>query len=233
MRTMTPPLTAGRLAAATGVSLRSLYRDIDALRAAGAQIEGERGYGYRFREDAALPPQTLDLAEIEALALGLAEVRAMGDPALAKAAASVLAKVAATLPDMREQQLLHAIAHVHRPDPRYADIVDLAPIRAACWREEAVVIGYRDGGGVRSERTILPLALVYNDRCITVLAWCCLRDDFRMFRADRIGGIPPEGTSFGPRRVVLLRDYVERLRAGPAHDRPNAGSSPVDDVIGP
>ena len=88
MRTMPAPITAARLAEETGVSPRSLYRDIDALRAAGAQIEGERGYGYRLVEDPALPPQTLDEVEIEALALGLAEVSALGDPILARAAGS-------------------------------------------------------------------------------------------------------------------------------------------------
>ena len=34
MRVLPPPLTAQRLAEETGVSLRSLYRDIDSLRAA-------------------------------------------------------------------------------------------------------------------------------------------------------------------------------------------------------
>ena len=193
------------------MSLRSLYRDIDALRAAGARIEGERGYGYRLVEDPALPPQTLDQGEIEALALGLAEVRAMGDPTLAKAAESVLAKIAAILPDEREQQLVHTISRVFRPDPRYAATIDLAPIRAACWREEVMCIRYRDGEEVDSERKILPLALVYNNACITVLSWCCLRQDFRMFRTDRIADVRPEGTSFRPRRVTLLRDYLAQL----------------------
>ncbi len=211
MRTMAAPITAARLAEETGVSPRSLYRDIEALRAAGARIEGERGYGYRLVEDPALPPQTLDRGEIEALALGLAEIRAMGDPMLAKAAESVLAKIAAILPDEREQQLVHTISRVFRPNPRYAGTIDLATIRAACWREEAVHIRYRDGERAASDRTILPLALVYNDACITVLSWCCLREDFRMFRTDRIVAVQPEGTSFRPRRVTLLRDYLAQL----------------------
>lgn len=71
-----------------------------------------------------------DEDEIEVLALSLAEVRSWGDPALARAADSVLAKIAATLPDMRERQLLHAIAEVFRPEPRYAAALDLAPLRA-------------------------------------------------------------------------------------------------------
>lgn len=105
------------------MSLRSLYRDIDSLRAAGARIEGERGYGYRLVEDYALPPQTFDRTEIEAIVLGLAEVACMGDPALAlalalaRAAASVRAKVAATLPDDREQHLFHAVSQVYPARP--------------------------------------------------------------------------------------------------------------------
>lgn len=213
MRTMAAPVTAARLAAETGVSLRSLYRDVDALRAAGARIDGERGYGYRLLEDAALPPQTLEPDEVEALALGLAEVRAWGDPALAKAADSVLAKVAAILPDEPERQLIHAIARVFRPEARYAGSLDLAPLRTACRREEVLWIRYGDDAGRASERRILPLALVYADTCVVVLAWCCLRDDFRMFRTERIAALRPDGTSFRPRRVALLRDYLARLQA--------------------
>lgn len=209
---MSAPITAARLAAETGVSLRSLYRDIDALRAAGAGIEGERGYGYRLVEDPALPPQLLDQNEVEVLALALAEVRAWGDPALTRTADSVLAKVAATLPDARERQLLHAIAHVFRAEPRYAAPLDLEPLRAACWQEEAIRLHYRDGAGSVSERDILPLALVYNEDCVTVLAWCCLREDFRMFRTDRMAAIERTGASFRPRRVTLLRDYMARLQ---------------------
>ena len=212
MRVMPAPITAARLAAEMDVSLRSLYRDIDSLRAAGARIEGERGYGYRLVEDYALPPQTFDRTEIEAIALGLAEVRHMGDPALARAAASVLAKVAATLPDDREQYLFHAVSQVYRPDARYEEPAHMDAIRQACWKEEALFIRYADKGHVVTERTILPLAVMYTDRVLTVLAWCCLREAFRMFRQERIIALETPGTSFRPRRAGLLRDYLAELR---------------------
>jgi predicted DNA-binding transcriptional regulator YafY len=212
IRVMSPPITAARLADETGVSVRALYRDIDALRAAGARIEGQRGYGYRLSEDPSLPPQSLDRDEIEALALGLAEVGSWGDPTLRNAAASVLTKVAATLSDERGQQLVHAIARVFQPEPRYAGDIDLTLLRDACWQEVAVRIGYRDLQDRNSEREILPLSLVYNEDCITVLAWCCLRDDFRMFRTDRMIEIQSTCRSFRPRRVVLLRRYLDQLQ---------------------
>lgn len=213
MRVLPAPLTAARLAEETGVSLRSLYRDIDCLRAAGARIEGERGYGYRLIEDYALPPQTLDRLEIEALVLGMAEVRNMGDPALAEAAVSVMAKVAATLPDDREQYLVHAVSKAYRPETRYPPARDLSLIRQACWREQALAIRYGDEQRAITERTILPLAIVYSERRLVVLAWCCLREAFRMFRVDRMLQASAAGTSFRPRRASLLRTYLEELEA--------------------
>ncbi|HEV7277179.1 MAG TPA: YafY family protein [Devosiaceae bacterium] len=216
MRVMPPPITAARLAEEMEVSLRSLYRDIDSLRAAGARIEGERGYGYRLVEDYALPPQTFDRTEIEALALGLAEVRGMGDPALAKAAHSALAKVAATLPDDREQQLVHAISQIYRPDIRIGAGAFVGLIREACWQEEAIAIGYTDKGGQISERTILPLCFMYTDRKQIVLAWCDLRKAYRMFDTARISHAVRTGKSFRPRRVAMLREYLAELNAGPA-----------------
>ena len=225
MRVLPAPVTAARLAEETGVSLRSLYRDIDSLRAAGARIEGERGYGYRLTEDYALPPQTFDRTEIEALVLGLAEVRHMGDPALARAAASVLAKVAATLPDDREQHLFHAISQVYRPDARYAPPLHVDAIRQACWNERALTIRYADKENAVTTRTILPLAVVYTDRALTLLAWCCLRDAFRMFRLERIAELADAGTSFRPRRAALLRDYLAELAAGDAATQPASGQA--------
>lgn len=213
MREMPAPITASKLAAVTEVSIRSLYRDIESLRLAGARIEGERGYGYRLVEDYSLPPQTFDRAEIEAIALGLAEVKNMGDPALAKAASSVMAKVAATLPDDRELFLLNAISHVYRPGTRNLVMADLDIIRTSCWQEEMLNIRYKDRDGVLSDRMIMPLALMYTDQTLTVLSWCCLREAFRMFRADRIAGIEPAGRSFRPKRVSLLRTYMAQLES--------------------
>jgi len=224
MRMMSPPITAERLAAETGVSVRSLYRDIDSLRAAGARIEGERGYGYRLTEDYALPPQTFDRTEIEAIALGLAEVRRLGDPALDRAAASVLAKVIATLPDDREQQLLHAVSHVYRPDARLDPHPATETLRQATWDEQALDIRYRDQDGADSERRIYPLAMVYTEHTLSVLAWCCLRRDFRTFRLARMRDVTRTTESFRPRRVVMLREYLGRLEGSLVLPEPGAGS---------
>lgn len=211
LRTLPAPVTAERLAQETGVSVRSIYRDIESLRVSGAEIGGERGYGYCLIEDGALPPQMFNRTEIEALVLGLAEVSQMGDPALAKAAATVLGKVSATLPSVGQQHLLHAVSQVHRFEERYPVLPDMKVIREGCWREEALTIRYADRGGEVTERNIWPLAIMYVSEMLVVLAWCCLREDFRMFRAERIQTVQATNASFRPRRVALLRTYLAKL----------------------
>ena len=55
------------IAKATGVSIRSIYRDMDTLAASGVPIEGERGIGYRVTAAITLPPLNLTMTEVEAL----------------------------------------------------------------------------------------------------------------------------------------------------------------------
>jgi predicted DNA-binding transcriptional regulator YafY len=211
LRRLPAPVTAARLAQETGVSVRSIYRDVESLRMAGAEIGGERGYGYCLIDDGTLPPQRFNRIEIEALVLGLSEVRHMGDPALVKAANDVIGKVAASLPLKSQQDLIHTVSQVHHFEERYAPLPDMGIIREGCWREEALMIRYTDKGGAVTERIIWPLAIVYLDNMLVVLAWCCLRKAFRIFRAERITTVEAIGASFRPRRVALLRIYLAQL----------------------
>jgi len=221
LRVLPGPVTAERLAGETEVSLRTLYRDIASHRAGGALIDGAPGLGYTLTEDPALPPQSFDRIELEALVLGLGDVRQRGDPQMARAADSALAKIAATLSQRLQRQVLHATHMVHRHQAQVQQVPDLSVIRAACWDERALDISYRDAQGAPSERRIHPLAIVYLDTGIGVLAFCCLRQDFRKFRVARIVSVQPTRESFRPNRARLLRQYIADLsgedsrRSGP------------------
>ncbi|SLN65387.1 HTH domain protein [Aquimixticola soesokkakensis] len=213
IRSLPQPVTAARLAAALEVSERTLYRDIDALRLAGARIEGAAGLGYTMIEDIALPPQTFTQLEIEALVLGLGEVQFRGDTALAEAARDALTKITATLPDRQQRQVTHAAGLVRRWDRNPDSAIDLAIIRQACWDECALDICYTDRSGRDSARRIYPLAVVYLQERVMVLAWCCLRDDFRHFLVASIRAHRLSEESFRPRRVILLRRFMAQMRA--------------------
>lgn len=214
LRRMPKPVTAAQLAAETEVSMRTLYRDIETLRAGGALIDGAAGYGYTLTEDPALPPQMFSQLEIEALVLGLAEVQQAGDPALARAAEVALSKITATLPERVQRQAIHAVQQTYRFERRPDAPANLALIRQACWDELALNIAYNDKSGNETRRRILPLSVVFLDRTLMVLAWCCLRQDYRRFHLHQIRSVAQTNDSFRPRRVALLREFTETLRNG-------------------
>jgi predicted DNA-binding transcriptional regulator YafY len=213
-RLLPQPVTAARLAEETGVSERTLYRDIQALRAAGALIDGEAGTGYTLTEDPALPPQMFTRLEVEALVLGLAEVTLSGDPLLAKAAAEAQAKIIATLPDRVQRQAIHSVTSTYRFERRKPAPPHLHLLREAAWEERAVDLTYRDVSGQMTDRRIWPLGTVFLDRDVMILAWCCLRQDFRRFKALEMSNVRLADESFRPRRVALLRSFLDQLRAG-------------------
>lgn len=211
-RRLPQPLTAARLAEETGVSLRTLYRDIDSLRLAGAMIDGAAGVGYVLTEDPALPPQMFSQIEVEALVLGLAQVRSMGDAALTEAAEAALAKITASLPERVQRQAIHAVSRSYSFAPRAKVPAHTAMIRQACWEEEELLLTFTDVKSVVTQRAIRPLAIVYFDNTLVCLAWCCLREGFRRFDLARISDVVRTGTSFRPKRVALLRDYIAQIR---------------------
>jgi predicted DNA-binding transcriptional regulator YafY len=215
LRSLPQPVTAARLAEETEVSARTLYRDIESLRMGGALIDGAAGLGYTLTEDPALPPQMFTRLEVEALVLGLAEVRMAGDPALAKAAAAALGKITATLPERVQRQAIHAAMQTYRYERRPAAPAHIALIREACWDERALDLTYSARDGSTTRRRIWPLSVVFLDRTLMLLAWCCLRQGFRRFHLGSMTDVILTGESFRPRRVPLLRDFLAELRAGP------------------
>ena len=202
------PVTGARLSEELGVSLRSLYRDIDALRGRGAEIEGEAGFGYVLKPGFLLPPLMFSLSEIEALVLGSRWVAKRGDPELSAAAARALAKIKTVLPEeLRAEADVAGL--IVGPSEIPAPGVDLAVVREAIRRERKLTIRYEDKGGAASRRTVWPFALAYFDRLHVLAAWCELRQDFRHFRIDRIVSLDVEGARYPRRRAALIKDWRE------------------------
>lgn len=212
LRRLPAPVRAQQLGDEMDVSLRTVYRDIDALRGLGAVIDGEAGFGYTLIEDAAMPPLGFEDDELEALVLGLRDVAVIGDPALAAAARTALAKLTARVPPRQAHRLQHAILDARRFDPPALPRIDVAMLRAATWDEETITFSYVDAKGAASVREVNPLGIVYMQETSMLLSWCHLRSDFRAFRLDRMNDLSRTGKSFRPRRVPMLRDYTARLR---------------------
>jgi len=201
------PVSGATLAEALGISLRTVYRDIETLKAQGGHIDGEPGVGYVLRPGFMLPPLMFSEEEIEAIVLGSRWVADRADPALGAAARNALAKIAAVLPQDLKVSLDTSSLLVGPGNAVAAGDAELPTIRLAIRTERKLRIFYVDGRGRDSKRTIWPFALAFFDRVRVVVAWCEIRDGYRHFRTDRISKVQFVDKRYPRRRQVLLKDW--------------------------
>ena len=203
-------IRARELAAGLEVSERTIYRDIRDLVASRVPIEGEAGVGYTLRPGFDLPPLMFDEHEIEALVLGARIVESWTDAKLAEAAADVIAKVEAVLPDRLRQHM--ADIALLAPARHFAEplAVDPGELRRALRRRLKVHFHYRDGENRATARTVRPIALSFYGPVWLLAAWCELREDFRSFRLDRISQLDVLDERFRPERGKTLHDFLRR-----------------------
>ncbi len=206
------PVRGAQLADQLGISLRTLYRDIEALRAQGAVIAGDPGVGYQLRAGFMLPPMMFSPDELEALVLGARWVASHADPELAEAAGRALDRVVGVLPEGLRLQV--ETSGLFAPDWSPVPPEPWLPaLRRAIREGNAVRLWYRDAQGRASERLVWPFAMAFLDDRRLLAAWCEMRGDFRHFRADRVLGLEDAGHRYPDTRHGLLRRWREQERA--------------------
>jgi Predicted transcriptional regulator len=201
------------LADELGISLRTLYRDIAALQAQGADIEGEPGVGYMLRPGYMLPPLMFSVEEIEALVLGSRMLSSRADNELNEAARNALSKIEAVLPSDLRSHLHHSGLLVIPGEGVGDGVIDVALVRRAIREERKLEIGYRDVNDRESERTIWPIAIGYFDKQRIIVGWCELRQAFRHFRTDRVTRLEALNDRYARRRTQLLKEWRSAVEA--------------------
>jgi predicted DNA-binding transcriptional regulator YafY len=159
-----PRVTARELADRLEVSERTIYRDMDALGAAGIPVFAERGAngGWELTEDYQTNLTGLNETEIQTLFLSK-PARVLADLGLEKAAEAALIKLLAALPAIRRQDAEYVRQRIHIDGAgwnRYEEAAPLLPkLQEAIWQERRVRLMYQRED-VTVERLIDPLGLV-------------------------------------------------------------------------
>ena len=207
LRARRAPVAASTLAENLGVSPRTLYRDIQSLRAQGADIAGEAGVGYLLRPGFTLPPLMFTAEELDALALGARWVTQNGDSTLAKAAEQAMVKIAAVAPRDGGEFLDAPTQLVREARDVARDDVWMPKLREAMRAERKVALDYVDARGAPTQRVIWPVALGFMSEYRVVAAWCETRVAFRHFRVDRIASLAITPARYPRRRRALLAEW--------------------------
>ena len=198
------PVTAEAMAVELETSKRTIYRDIADLMAQRVPIRGEAGVGYVLDGGFDLPPLMLTQDEIEAAVLGAQWVAGRADPALARAALDLIAKIGATVPERLRPFALEPATRAAPRRDHAVDRLDMAQVRRAIHGGRKIALSYRDEQDRLSQRTVWPFAVGYHETVQLVIAWCELRVDFRSFRTDRVADATFLDDRY-PERAATLR----------------------------
>lgn len=205
-------MTARQMSEHLRVSERTIYRDIQALSLSGVPVEGEAGVGYRLQRHYQLPPLMFDRHEVEALLLGARMVSGWGDEQMARSANHAIQKILAVLPD----HLRHSDENLPLLVPTFDDYQKIytahsPTIREAIRQQRQVIIDYVRADEQFSSRQIEPLGLIFWGKVWTLVAWCQLRNDYRVFRLDRIHQLVTTQETFTSNEKKSLKHYLQLM----------------------
>ena len=230
-------MTAQQLAEELEVSVRTIYRDVDALNAAGVPLYGDAGHdgGYQLLDGYRTRLTGLTPAEAEALFLsglpGPAAELGLGG-VLAAATLKLRAALPASMRDsadrLSERFYLDAPGW-YRPDRK---VPCLAEVASAVWERQVIQVRYsRWKAPEEVVRTIEPHGLVLKAGTWYVVARC--EGTFRTYRVDQIAEAVPTGAVFdrAPGFALAgywreyLADFQQRLHTGHAVIRVSAAGA--------
>lgn len=205
-------ITAEQLSDVMEVSVRTIYRDIQALTLSGVPVDGEAGIGYMLRPGYQLPPLMFNFDEMQALLLGARMVEAWTDPDLAAGAQRAVQKIRAVLP---EPLLLQADRQAYRvptlsPQQKLGETH--RTIRRACEQQQILKLHYTDAEGNNSERRIWPLGMFFWGERWTLVAWCEVRQDYRNFRFDRASSVEITDEYYPIDAERNLEHYIDMMK---------------------
>jgi predicted DNA-binding transcriptional regulator YafY len=203
-------VSASWLASELNVSRRTIERDMEALRLAGlptyAQV-GRRG-GTALVNSGPSRPVSLSVAEVVSLTVAVhiadrAPYSAAGRTAVAKLLDALDDAQRLAAEDLRSRFRLAPKQPAGRARVR-------SVVEDAVRTQTVVRISYRDRNGDRTRRAVDPVGLYLDVDRWSLIGWCHLREDGRLFHLDRIVRADPTSQLSKPRNVDQVLGWVPR-----------------------
>lgn len=212
------------------VTPRTVRRDVDRLRRLGYRIDAIKGPdgGYRLAAGTDLPPLLFDEEQAVALAIALQTVAASGAD-VDEAARRALATVRQVMPSRLRHRIdgirfeAAQVAGGMSPGARVHPVV-LTAVSDAVRETQVLRFDYTAEGADpdvdEPPRRTEPHGLVARDGRWYLVAWDLDRDDWRLFRLDRLAPRTPSGPRFAPRPIPTgdARSFAAARLTGATED---------------
>lgn len=184
-------VTAQQVADRFDISLRTVYRDINALMESGIPIAGEAGRGYSIESGYHLPPVMFTREEAAAMITAGKMAEKLTDISLEQNYNTALEKVKAIMrySDKENLEKLEKQILVIYPNSKKDALPNcfMAPIQKALTQNNIIILDYiSNSRKENTKREIEPVGICFYGGKWHLLAYCRLRKDYRDFRIDRI-----------------------------------------------
>lgn len=203
-------VTAPYLAAQFEVSRRTINRDIEALCKAGIPIVTRQGMhgGISIMEHYKVDRTVFTTSEMQDILAGL---RSLDSVHGTNRYGQLMEKLAAGSSDFMtgDQSVLIDLSSWYRD----ALAPKIERIRSAIDNRKFMEFRYFSPGG-ESLRQIEPYYLIFHWSSWYVWGWCCKREDFRLFKLNRMEDLRLEERQFAKRKVPLPDLSNERIFPG-------------------
>jgi predicted DNA-binding transcriptional regulator YafY len=209
-------VTAARLAERFDISVRTVYRDIEALNAAGIPVVSYQGAGggYCLMENYRIDRQVFSLDDMVSI---LAAFKGINASLSHERFEQIIDKIDSLIPADKKSRLRRQI------QPLAFDLSPWGPtshishymsqIYEAIVETRLIAFSYYDFAGAQSRRTVEPLTILCKSFAWYCFGYCRLRRDFRMFKLARMRDVVTLSERFSPREA----SYKECLFA---HEKP-------------
>jgi predicted DNA-binding transcriptional regulator YafY len=216
-----PSITGPELAARLEMDVRTVRRYITHLQDVGIPIEANIGRygGYRLRPGFKLPPLMLTEEEATAIMLGLLGTSWLEIGQSPVAVEGALAKVSRVLPLQARERLNTMSSHLFFFSPRQEARPDaslLIGLSQAIGQCQRIAIDYRSHYNEVTHRKVEPYGIVGWKGRWYLVGYCCLRQDYRTFRLDRIQQVEMLTEPFERAEDFDCRTYIMERYAGAA-----------------
>lgn len=188
-------VTAGELAERLEVSERTIYRDIDALSAAGIPVFTQKGQGggIRLMDQFVLDKTLLSRTQQDEILFALQAILATGKEAEGETLARMTALFRREGADWLEVDFTDW-------GSGEAERENFALVKRAILERTLLSFTYYSSAGEKSRRIVEPARLVFKGGCWYLSAFCRTRQDWRIFRLVRMEGLTLEEGTCPPRR---------------------------------
>jgi len=203
------------LASKFEVSVRTIYRDIQALCETGVPIIAMTGQGYSLPDEFFLPPVNFTIEEAFMLILGTDFMAQNFDEHYEAIARTATEKIQTVLPEKYHDEVVYLqknIAVYSSDSPDSERNFKLKQIRQAMIQTRRIRMTYTtrfssDGRQSATVRDIDPYSLAQYDNKWYLLAYCHLREEMRVFRLSRIDDLQIIPVQF-ERPAQITRQWV-------------------------